>query len=221
MQSPSISEIEPGLFIGNATSSHHTLTLRNNHITAIVSLVNARLIPWTLAQNRELVPKDRHLWIECVDSSTQDILVHMGNICDFIDRMFLPRVQPPSSTLPSQPNPDTHVEASPSAQPPGGVLVHCDQGISRSTTIVVAYLMRKHGAKREDVLAAVRAKRKVRPSPNFMAQLEVWEQVGYQIWEDGEGKIPKEPYRAYTERRAADLKAKGLTGNEPMRPLNL
>lgn len=217
LQSPSISEIEPGLFIGNAISSYHLPTLQNSHISAIVSLVNARFALWTTPKHGELVPRDRHFWIECVDSSTQDLLVHMSNICDFIDRMFLP-VQPLSSSLE---NPETPVEASTSAQASSGVLIHCDQGISRSATIVVAYLMRKHRAKLEDVLAAVRAKRKVKPSPNFIAQLEIWEQVGYQLWEDVEKKIPKKLYLAYTERRAADLKAKGLTGNEPIRPLNL
>lgn len=236
MMPPPISEIEPGLFIGNSWCSYHQPSLQNNHITAIVSLVNAPHGRWGSPTVRNIVPKDRHLWIECVDSSTQNMLIHMTKICDFIDQMFLPW-QAPSSSL-SQQNLETRVPPSGSmetAQAPqveevvevtgpqasGGVLVHCQHGISRSATVVVAYLMRKHRAKLENVLAAVRAKRKVKPSPNFMAQLEVWDEVGYQIWEDVEKKIPKKPYLAYTERRAADLKAKGLTGNEPIRPLNL
>jgi hypothetical protein len=81
--------------------------------------------------------------------------------------------------------------------------------------------MRKHGTQLEDALAAVQAKRKVKPSANFMAQLVVWEQVGYQIWGDAEKQVPKEPYAAYREKRAALLKAKGLTGNEPIGPINL
>jgi Dual specificity phosphatase, catalytic domain len=136
-------------------------------------------------------------------------------------RLDRPDVSASSTAIVIPTEPETPVEASTSAQASSGVLIHCDQGISRSATIVVAYLMRKHRAKLEDVLAAVRAKRKVKPSPNFVAQLEIWEQVGYQIWEDVEKKIPKKLYLAYTKRRAADLKAKGLTGNEPIRPLNL
>ena len=120
-----------------------------------------------------------------------------------------------------QQNLETELEESTFTQTSGSVLAHCGQGISRSATIVVAYLMRKHHAKAEVVLKEVRKKRKVKPNANFMGQLEIWDQVGYQIWEDADKKLPKEPYRAYLERREADLKAKGLTGTEPISPQNL
>lgn len=142
----------------------------------------------------------------------------MSGACDFIDRMLLPR-QPPSLDPSCDPLPASHAESTTST--PSAVLVHCDQGISRSATIVIAYLMSRRGAKLEDALAAVHAKRKVKPIANFMAQLEVWEQVRYQIWEDAEKRVPKAPYAAYREKRAALLKEKGLTGNEPIGPINL
>ncbi|KAK4038224.1 hypothetical protein C8A01DRAFT_37807 [Parachaetomium inaequale] len=88
-------------------------------------------------------------------------------------------------------------------------------GISRSTTVVIAYLMRKTGKPPDEVLRHVKEKRKVRPNPNFMEQLRVWGEVGYQIWEDEECTVPKGPYRLYLEGRAVRLKEKGLTGNEP------
>jgi protein-tyrosine phosphatase len=192
MQAPSISEITPSLFLGNGRCAYDPPTLRNNQINAVISLINAPLALWTRSIFTELISADRHLWIECVDSSTQDLLVHMHRVCTFID------------------------------QKPGVVLVHCDQGISRSATMVIAYLMREQRKGLEEVLAEVRAKRpRIKPSDNFMDQLKVWEQVGYQIWEDDERNIPKEAYRVYLERRAAVLKAKGLTGDEPIRPLSL
>jgi hypothetical protein len=158
--------------------------------------------------------------VPALDSSTQDLLVHMSETCDFIDRMFL-TVQPPPSSILSQQDPEKRIERSTSAQGSSGVLVNCGQGISRSATMVIAYIMRKHSAKLDDVLATVRAKRKVKPNLNFMAQLKVWEEIGYEIWEDGEKKIPKVQYQAYLEKRAADLKAKGRTGNEPIQILSL
>ena len=92
-------------------------------------------------------------------------------------------------------------------------------GVSRSATAVIAYLMRKHQKPMEDVLPAVKEKRKIRPNPNFVEQLRVWGAVGYQIWADDERTVPKEPYRVYLEGRSERLKAKGLTGDEPTWPV--
>jgi protein-tyrosine phosphatase len=52
------------------------------------------------------------------------------------------------------------------------VLVHCVMGISRSTTVVIAYLIATSQMTPLEALAAVRAKRAiVRPNRGFMAQL--------------------------------------------------
>ncbi|PGH28075.1 hypothetical protein AJ80_00331 [Polytolypa hystricis UAMH7299] len=87
---------------------------------------------------------------------------------------------------------------------------------SRSPAIVIAYLMRKHRKPRDEVLALVSSKRKIRPNPNFLDQLQVWGEVEYQIWEDEEETILKQAYKEYLARRAEWLKEKGLTGNEPI-----
>lgn len=49
------------------------------------------------------------------------------------------------------------------------VLVHCVAGISRSVTLVVAYIMKKHGRSFDDVLGEVRRKR---PIVIYQAYLE-------------------------------------------------
>jgi Dual specificity phosphatase, catalytic domain len=82
----------------------------------VISLVNGPLNLWRQTRFTDFITPDRHIWIECVDSPTQDLLVYMAGICDFIDQM-LELAQ----------------------QPPKGVLVHCDQGISRSSAVVIAY----------------------------------------------------------------------------------
>lgn len=94
-------------------------------------------------------------------------------------------------------------------------------GSHRSATVVIAYLMKKTGRSLEGVLAEVKQKRKIKPNLNFMEQLKVWGEVGYNLWTDEERTVPKEPYRVYLEGRAARLKVKGLTGNEPTWPQQL
>ncbi|GAA5843368.1 hypothetical protein JCM11251_002461 [Rhodosporidiobolus azoricus] len=57
-----------------------------------------------------------------------------------------------------------------------GVLVHCQAGVSRSTTLVAAYLMIKHGLNVEQAVEKIRcARAQVEPSDFFMMQLELFE----------------------------------------------
>ncbi|OIW26356.1 phosphatases II [Coniochaeta ligniaria NRRL 30616] len=174
---PSISEIEPGLFIGDFASSSQLSTLTNNNITAIVSLANNESEIWSRPANRELVPEASHMFVCCADSPSQDILARLGDICDFIDK---------------------HMQSADS-----NILVHCTAGRSRSATIVVAYLMRKNHQTLDAVLKHVKDKRRIEPSGNFIDQLHIWEEVGYDIWEDAERTRPKLAYRDFLERQKA------------------
>lgn len=49
--------------------------------------------------------------------------------------------------------------------------VHCHQGISRSATIVLAFLMLKRGMTLVDALKTVRDNRAVHPNDGFVKQL--------------------------------------------------
>ncbi|KAI7838717.1 hypothetical protein COHA_007513 [Chlorella ohadii] len=54
---------------------------------------------------------------------------------------------------------------------PGRVLIHCSQGVSRSATLAIAYLMWKQGATYDDVFQAVKASRGVaNPNIGFICQ---------------------------------------------------
>jgi hypothetical protein len=56
------------------------------------------------------------------------------------------------------------------------VLVHCEMGVSRSATVVLAYLMRYHGMTRDEAYIAIKKKRpKIEPNEGFWHQLKVWE----------------------------------------------
>jgi dual specificity phosphatase 12 len=121
----------------------------------------------------------------------------MSHICDFIDRMLIPTTRS------------------------SGILIHSHQGVSRSPTIIVAYLMRKHQTSLRDELKKIEKHLKARPKENFIRQLRVWEKVGYQIWKDDAKTMPKKEYAAFLEERAMELKFKGLTGDEPCYPRSL
>ncbi|RUS77048.1 hypothetical protein EGW08_015185 [Elysia chlorotica] len=53
----------------------------------------------------------------------------------------------------------------------GKVFVHCVQGVSRSATLVIAFLMIKRHMTVQDALRLVRSKREVCPNPGFLQQL--------------------------------------------------
>ena len=64
----------------------------------------------------------------------------------------------------------------------GAVLVHCYRGRSRSATVVVAFLMQKHGYSAERALAKVRSKREIiQPHDSFLAQLRLYESMEFSI----------------------------------------
>ncbi|KAL8977785.1 MAG: hypothetical protein Q9205_006486 [Flavoplaca limonia] len=62
------------------------------------------------------------------------------------------------------------------------VLVHCAMGISRSVTIVCAFVMQRWGLKRSDAKQMVKSKRNVaNPNSAFYNQLKVWGNCDYNI----------------------------------------
>jgi protein-tyrosine phosphatase len=99
---------------------------------------------------------------------------------------------------------------------PSNVILHCDRGVSRSATAIIAYLMRTHRWDFDSALAFVGEKRRIKPNENFKEQLRVWEKVGYEIWENEQERTPKPEYAAFLMQRAERLQTLGLTGNEPV-----
>jgi len=58
------------------------------------------------------------------------------------------------------------------------VLVHCRQGISRSVSVVLAYLIKYHGMSREEALVSVKTQRsQAKPNAGFWKQLQDFERM--------------------------------------------
>lgn len=62
----------------------------------------------------------------------------------------------------------------------GKVFVHCNKGISRSATIVLAFLMMKRGKNLMAAVKDIRAKREVMPNDGFLKQLAI---LNYELYE--------------------------------------
>lgn len=92
----------------------------------------------------------KHLHIQVDDDPDEDLLKHFPKTTTFIDDAL--------------------------QQGGGGVFVHCAMGVSRSATIVCAYLIWKFGLHVIGALEKVREGRKrANPNPGFMGQLREWE----------------------------------------------
>ncbi|XP_023179247.2 dual specificity protein phosphatase MPK-4 [Drosophila hydei] len=62
------------------------------------------------------------------------------------------------------------------------VLVHCYFGVSRSSSAVIAYMMKRHGLDYQPAYELVLAKRRfVQPNAGFVAQLKLFRRMGYKI----------------------------------------
>lgn len=91
----------------------------------------------------------KHIVVPLLDESSEDIGTHFATTVAHIQE---------------------HMEGD------GRVLVHCVQGISRSASIVTAYLMMVQGASLTHALGLMRAARPIaQPNPGFMRQLKALE----------------------------------------------
>ncbi|XP_031626336.1 dual specificity protein phosphatase MPK-4 [Contarinia nasturtii] len=90
------------------------------------------------------------------------------------------------------------------------VLVHCYYGVSRSATIVIAYVMQKYQLSLTLAFERVKSKRRfVQPNNGFMVQLRLFHKMGWRIDSN------HEKFKLYRLRMAADKvrKAKILPQN--------
>lgn len=114
-----------------------------------------------------------HLQIPITDENTSNVLEHFAVANAFIDLALC--------------GPGKTSRSDPKAKHVGAILVHCAQGVSRSVTFVVAYLMYRYGLKLPQALHAVtRKKEDAGPNDGFYRQLQLYESMGCEINENNE-----------------------------------
>ena len=137
---------------------------KNLYLSGLCSAENIRLlkekqIKYVLSVfNDNLVHKSEditYMKIEAEDHYNEDLLTHFPETNEFIAR----------------------------AQDANeNVLVHCHAGISRSTTIVLAFLMNKYQMTYESALEMVRERRpRIHPNRGFVDQLKLYQEMGFTL----------------------------------------
>lgn len=111
-------------------------------------------------------------YIQAVDSPKENLLDHFEECIEFIESAVRARKK---------------------------VLVHCYYGVSRSATIAIAHLMKKHRFRYEQAFALAKSKRRlILPNPGFVQQLKLFYQMGFKIDKSNEN------YKLYRLKLAAD-----------------
>ncbi|KAJ7432382.1 protein-tyrosine phosphatase-like protein [Mycena galericulata] len=146
-----ITEILPNLFLGSQAGALNHQLLRRHGITHILSVMNPNPAH-SLQQNDDGF---RRMIVPVQDWPDEELLTHFKRANSFID--------------------DARVIAG------EGVLVHCYQGVSRSATVVAAYLMASH-PHTPDYISAIKFLQSLRPivEPNagFLDQLALYGRCG-------------------------------------------
>ena len=139
-------QVAPGLYLGDRKAAKDRAALRRLNIQSVVNCTPPKNEDPGAGCPSFFERELRYLRVPIYDSPAEDAAQHFESVLDFI-----------SSRL-------HH----------GGVLVHCNRGVSRSATFVVAHLMKARG---QDPASALELVREVRPQaePNkaFLKQLDV------------------------------------------------
>ncbi|KAK6538653.1 hypothetical protein TWF694_010231 [Orbilia ellipsospora] len=146
-----MNEIIPGLYLGDIFAARNPTLLRENGIFNILTIARGTLglLNNTLKEDGNAF---QHVQIELDDLPDEKLLDQLEKGVGFIDK-----------ALDGQ---DGN----------GKILVHCLQGMSRSCSFVVAYLVWKDDITVGKALEIVQEKRKkARPNAGFYRQLVEWE----------------------------------------------
>uniref|UniRef100_A0A3P9N3M4 Dual specificity protein phosphatase n=1 Tax=Poecilia reticulata TaxID=8081 RepID=A0A3P9N3M4_POERE len=137
-----VDEVWPNLYIGNMAVAQNKAVLLNLGITHVLNAAHSKQ---GSPGNQSFYGNDFvYFGIPADDSTHFDLDVYFQPAADFIHKAL---------------------------KSPGKVLVHCIMGMSRSSTLVLAYLMIYHHLPLKQALQKVVQKRAIYPNRNFLALL--------------------------------------------------
>lgn len=169
------SQILPNLFLSDALTARWGDTLDRLKITHIISVLEE---PITFPRTEQPL---KLLHIPASDNATTDLLSFMDQTTEFIKGAIgtneIDQEQHEATSLDATAEPidgESPMLSGPTQE--NRVLVHCLAGMSRSATIVIAYLLATTPMTTEEATEFVRSKRRViRPNYGFTKQLKQYE----------------------------------------------
>lgn len=155
LAAPPMSLVAPSLYIGDETAVASELRLRQQGITHVLNCTHkpnpVLEAPASSSTGGESAPSLGYLRLNLLDS-TADLPHMQASLREGVD--FI------RSAL----------------QEGGTVLVHCHRGISRSCTLVMAYLIEAEQRSAESVFEGIRSKRRIcDPNLGYWCSLQEWE----------------------------------------------
>ncbi|XP_017552048.2 dual specificity protein phosphatase family protein [Pygocentrus nattereri] len=138
-----VDEVWPNLFIGNVAIAQNRTTLKKLGITHILNVAHSK--QGSIGDQSYYGEEFVYYGIPAEDSSKFDLSVHFRPASDFIHKALKKKN--------------------------GKVLVHCIMGVSRSSTLVLAYLMLRHRLTLRSAIQKVVQRRAIYPNRNFLSLL--------------------------------------------------
>jgi predicted nicotinamide N-methyase len=141
----------PGLFLGGHQASANREWLRSRGVSHIVC------VGWQLEQHFRDSGEFEYLGIDIYDAESAQLYPFFEPVCKFIDAALRPSSE--------------HADGSAG----GAVFVHCSAGMSRSSTLVIAFLMKRWRCTFRFAYEHVYQRRYVVPNEGFQDQLIRWQ----------------------------------------------
>ncbi|GAC97773.1 hypothetical protein PHSY_005360 [Pseudozyma hubeiensis SY62] len=191
-------EVLPGLWVGGVRAAMDVDYLSQAGITHMITCMKQQIpVPPPLADGRTITRAEmKHVRID--DDEKAPILVHFAGcnelISNQLEEEWTADDQDESS---GEQQEESHDEVEQLVQGrqkrngkwgtwsttgSGTVLIHCQAGCSRSVAITAAYLMHTRRIDATTAIAMIRRRRpSASPNAGFMAQLELYAQVGFEV----------------------------------------